>query len=704
VGCRPWVLCILLCAAAGAAPTRAVDSMPPPFAAVRDAYRPSDVSLLDRHGEPLHQRRIDKSVRRFGWVALEQISPALREAVLRAEDRRFYAHGGVDVMALVAAGLDGLRRDVRRGASTITMQVAGMLDASLRSTQGRRSLQQKWRQMWAARAIEAEWSKEEILEAYLNLATFRGEIQGVGAAAGLLFGKLPHGLDRTEGCVLASLLKRPSASASLWEKRTRALCADDDEGELKRAVRAVTATRGQASHVSLAPHAARRLLPDGLLTPEVRSSLVAAAQRVAVASLRQNLLALRERHAADGAVVVVDNATGEVLAYVGGSGDLSSAVHVDGVRARRQAGSTLKPFLYGLALERRLLTASSLLDDSPLELPVAGGLYRPQSYDGSYRGLVTVRTSLAGSLNIPAVRTLALMGEEIFVQRLRQLGFRNLSEEGDYYGPSLALGSVEVSLWELVNAYRTLANGGRWSVLRWQSAATPGLEPDFSAETREVYSPAAAFVVADILADRDSRATTFGTESVLSTRYWAAVKTGTSKEMRDNWCLGFSQRYSVGVWVGNLNGEPMHDVSGVAGAAPVWREVMDWLHSDEPSLEPNPPAELTEVASAAGHEWFLRGTEPMPLKPSVRPVRVLHPVSGTVIALDPDIPRSRQRMVLQAEGARPDLRWRLDASDLGVVAGATMWEPIPGRHTAALVDVDGAVVDSVAFIVRGAVE
>jgi hypothetical protein len=182
-----------------------------------------------------------------------------------------------------------------------------------------------------------------------------------------------------------------------------------------------------------------------------------------------------------------------------------------------------------MALEQRLLTAASLLEDTPLDLSVLGGLYHPTNYDERFRGLVTVRTALAASLNIPAVRTLELVGAEAFVQQLRRLGFEGVSEAGEYYGPSLALGSVDVSLWELVNAYRALANGGVWSPLHLM-ASEPEAKP-----ARRVFSEQTAFLLSHILSDRDSRSVTFGLENPLATHFWSAVKTGTSKEMRDNY-------------------------------------------------------------------------------------------------------------------------------------------------------------------------
>ena len=179
-----------------------------------------------------------------------------------------------------------------------------------------------------------------------------------------------------------------------------------------------------------------------------------------------NCVTAAQQNAEDGALLAIDNASGEVLAWVGSSGALSAAPEVDGVTALRQAGSTLKPFLYALAFERRDLTAASLLDDSPLAVTTGNGLYVPQNYSAEYRGWVSARMALGGSLNVPAVRTLVRIGPDALRDRLYEFGFKSLSENGDYYGFSLALGSADISLLMLANAYRTLANGGRWSPLR----------------------------------------------------------------------------------------------------------------------------------------------------------------------------------------------------------------------------------------------
>jgi penicillin-binding protein 1C len=477
---------------------------------------------------------------------------------------------------------------------------------------------------------------------------------------------------------------------------------------------------------ALAPHAARLLFAragNGAGQPPLRASIDRDLQRFALEALRAQLEALAGRRVRDGALLVVDNRTGEVLAHVGNTGAGSSARFVDGVSAPRQAGSTLKPFLYQMAIEQRLLTAASLVDDSPVDLVAPNGLYVPKNYDRLFTGWVSLRTALAGSLNVPAVRTLMLVGPEPFADRLRALGFADVKEGGDYYGYALALGSAEVRLSQLVNAYRTLANGGVASPLAWVPG---GAEPGAA---RRVLDPAAAFVVTDMLADRTAGARTFGFASALSTRGWSAVKTGTSKDMRDNWSVGFSDRYTVGVWVGNFDGSPMHDVSGISGAAPVWQELMDYLHRNAPSVAPGAPAGVVrQVAQAvpqprpgplpvsvsvsaaaadappAGQpEWFMAGTELTQVERVRRTdaPRIVYPGAGIVVAIDPDIPPSQQRLLFSAGPGARGLHWRLGTQRLGPADRPHPWQPLPGRHRLQLVDSEARIVDEVRFEVRG---
>jgi penicillin-binding protein 1C len=685
----------------------------PTFDEVKRDYAASDALLLDRNGVVLQALRMDKKVLRLPWVALDDLSLAMRDTLVLAEDRNFYEHGGVDWKAVVAAAWGNVTRRSKggRGASTLTMQLAGLLDPVLKPAKdGSRTLSQKWNQMGAARVLEKTWSKPDILEAYFNLVPFRGELIGINAASQRLFGKHPSGLDRNEALLLAALLRGPNASGDKVSQRActlgRSIAGDVDCKVLHDLAIASFESSYQVPQQDLAPHLARRLLAKP--GEHVTSTLSKNLQRFALDAVQQHLMALKERNVEDAAVVVLDNATGDVLAYVGSSGKLSAAGAVDGVVALRQAGSTLKPFLYELALEKKLLTAASILDDSPLNLTTPSGLYIPQNYDKDFKGPVTLRVALGSSLNVPAVRTLALIGLEPFHNNLRDAGLDSLTESAQFYGYSLALGSAEVSLLSLSNAYRVLANGGVWQPVRFKLDEARG-------KGLRVMDARASFIVADILADNNARALTFGLDNLLAVSSWAAVKTGTSKDMRDNWCIGFSERYTVGVWVGNYSGASMWDVSGVTGAAPIWHEVINYLHSDRPGSAKKPPAGLVErevkmdtAVESAHKEWFISGTEPGELNihatfASTRTPHIVYPGKGTLIAIDPDIPAGHQLVEFAASPQPHDLRWELDGDALPTDEGQVLWQPKSGQHHLILQDVAGQELDRVGFDVRGGV-
>ncbi len=659
---------------------------PPTYAEVRARWHPSEAQLLDRNGDPVHELRIDRHGRRFAWTPLDEISPALTQAIVTSEDHRFWSHRGVDAIAIVSSAARAIHGGRSRGASTITMQVASLLDPSLGRSQARRTLLRKFRQILAALALERRWSKQEILEAYLNLVTYRGELQGIGAASRVMFGKAPHGIDSAEAVVLAALIRAPNARRESVAIRANALgrvfgSSVPSRGAIASSLDSAFSSRGDYARVALAPHLAERLLNGE--NGSARCTLDRELQRFVIDTLHRQIVDVRDRRVDDGAVIVVENSTGEVWAYVGGAGDLSNAPDFDAIRAPRQPGSTLKPFLYALAVDKHLLTAASLIEDTPLELPEQRGIYRPLDYDREFRGLVSMRTALASSLNVPAVRTTDMVGVEVFADRLRRLGFSGLVEEGDYYGAALALGSADVTLWQLVNAYRTLANGGKYSELRLTSDAD-------TQKPIQVYSPEASFVISDILSDRASRSTTFGLENSLATRYWSAVKTGTSKDMRDNWCVGYTDKFTVGVWVGNSSGAPMRDVTGITGAAPTWLNVMNYLHDRFGSGQiVRPPDVALGKVSFPGavepsrQEWFVAETEPNSSLSNLDDAnpQILSPAAGTIIALDPDIPAVAQRVVFEASMGARNSRWILDGHALAPVQGTLLWTPTPGAHT-----------------------
>ena len=750
----------------------------PAFDEVRADFRPSDTVILSREGEVLQRLRTDTTVRRGQWVPLAEVSPALRTALVLSEDKRFFEHSGVDWRAASAAAWGNLWNQRTRGASTITMQLAGLLDGDWRQGPGGRTVVQKLGQTVAAQVLDRRWRKDQILEAYLNLVPFRSELVGIDALSRTLFGKAAHGLDDREAAVAAALVRAPNARPALVAQRACGVLRDMQATSSARPAQRATpaparvdcdaldlfttaALQRRAFDASegVAPHFARYLLrqrsgKDGAVPERVPSTLRAPLQRFAVQSLQQHLRELRGRNVEDGAVLVLDNATGAVLAWVGSSGQLSQASEVDGVLALRQPGSTLKPFLYAQAIAERRLTAASLVEDSPAQITTASGLYIPQNYDRQFKGWVSVRTALAASLNVPAVRTLVMVTPDAFHRQLGAVGLP-LRESGDYFGYSLALGSPEVPLLHLTNAYRTLANGGRASpvagtlanggrssAVALSDVAKPRFAPALDAR--------AAFIVGDILSDGNARARTFGTDSVLATRFWTAVKTGTSKDMRDNWAVGWSERYTVGVWVGNASGAAMHDVSGTSGAAPIWSAVMGFLHAREPSRAPKAPLGLARTAvrfgpvapqpgspdprgggqplEAARDEWFVQGTQQAlfaidsvassaypssasgqndPKKsapdaaasPAGLPPRITAPAPGTIIALDPDIPPARQRLQFTATGNA--VQWRLDGKTLGR-GPRVAWLPWPGRHVVQLTDAQGKVLDEVRLEVRGA--
>jgi len=680
----------------------------PAFEDVRAGFVKSDSLLLDRNGNVLHELRTDKTGRRLDWTPLADISPSLVWAVVASEDARFYQHEGVDYRAIGSAALSMITSVHKRGASTITMQLAALLDKSLQNKKERRTLTQKIRQMNAARDMETRWSKNQILEAYLNLVSFRGEYQGVAAAARGFFGRNPHGLDQPQSLLLASLIRAPNATADMLNKRAAQLntqlgwtvSARHLSGEIHSLTSGIHQIRPRTG---LAPHVARRLFKDRTAQSVIVCTLDGALQEYTLDMLSQQIAALAGQNVQEGAVLVLHNQTGEVLAYVNYSNRSHATGYVDGVLAKRQAGSTLKPFLYATALENKTLTAASVLEDSPLDVAVLSGIYQPENYDSAFHGPVSARIALASSLNVPAVRVLSMVGPESFLRRLRLLGIKDLDESGDFYGLSLALGSADVTLWELTNAYRSLANAGRWN------EATL-IQAQFNPKTsRHVFSAQTSFIVSDILSDRKARSLTFGLENPLATRFWTAVKTGTSKDMRDNWCVGFSSRYTVGVWVGNYSGEPMWNVSGITGAAPVWTTVMNYLHRNKPGLRPTLPGGLNRavIPTAAGsheEEWFLTGTEPVVTLPRTARMnpRIIYPPSGAILAVDPDIPSSVQKVFFTADAQDGEsLSWELNAIPLETAGKAVPWTPRAGKYSLAIINKERKTVDTVHFEVRG---
>jgi penicillin-binding protein 1C len=733
----------------------------------QQTHQSSESHLFDRSGLLLHSLRASALRRQLDWTPLNSISPALKAAVILAEDRRFYSHSGVDLLAFSSAAMQNLKGQPLRGASTITMQLAGLLQqiqsgAAQNSQFGeapgslnrRRSVLAKLSQMRAAWSIERQASKDQILEAYLNTLFFRGELQGISAASMALMGKQPIGLNQREAAVLASLIASPQAKPARVAQRACQLitrlerqvsetmggpagpeqpAAQTCEPELMP-VSFLNRPQRVARQRAMAPHLAVKLLR---FEPAVTSTIDARIQRLALRSLQEHLRELQSRRVEDGAVVVLHNPTGQVLAYVGSSGEYSEASEVDAAVALRQAGSTLKPFIYALAIERHAVTAASLLDDSALAISTGDAQYQPQNFNNEYRGWVSVRQALGSSLNIPAVRTLAMLDLNETAGYLKAVGLHSLTNSGDHYGYSLALGSADVRLIDLTNAYRTLANHGLYSPVSY--LLNPPKETIRSHASRNqshaVLSVGAVQIVNDILADNNARALTFGLDSALRTPFKSHVKTGTSKDMRDNWCIGFTEEFTVGVWVGNASGAPMRAVSGVSGAAPIWREIMVGLNSLRGDYQAATTSDslhrpsvlssdvLTQTVRYLGHnepprqELFLAGTqtsliqlEPAGVQPTrfsnAQQARILQPLNGAIYSMDPDIPLKNQRLKLQANlanHANGQAFWLLNGQRIRTAESGAHWADLkltPGRHLLSIVDAKGRALDAVRFEVR----
>ena len=647
------------------------------------------VAFTDRSGIPLGTV-LSSGASQAVAVPLERISPYFIEATLAAEDRRFYHHGAVDWIAAARAAWQTVRcLCVQSGASTIDMQVARM---QFSIGDGVRA---KVTQIWNAQRIEAGSSKAAILNAYVNRAAMGGNIYGVEAAARAYFGIPAHDLDLAQSALLAGI---PNAPGQLDPRIDWAAARARQGYVLSRMVadgmiaspQAAVAAREQLHLRTQSGDlvAAQQLLfaiaaRDARISLPVRTTIDLPLQRFVQAQAQEVVAALASHNVTQASALVIDNRTGDVLAYLGSLDYFDDAYlgRNDGVQALRQPGSTLKPFLYEFALERGAITPRSVLADVPSSYAIPGGeIYSPEDYDRRFSGPVSVREALANSLNVPAVRVLSRVGVPAFLNRLHTLGFQHLQRSPDYYGLGLTLGAGEVSLWDLAHAYVTLARGGNEIALR--TTADQPIEPGV-----QVGNSAAWELSTDILADRYARAKAFGIGSVIDMPFPAAVKTGTSSGYRDTWTVGYTPEYTVAVWVGNFSGAPMQRVAGVSGAGPLWNRIMLHLyrHRDPPQFVRPPKSELVETAldptialdSRSYDEWRIQQDA------TIGPLRILFPHDGDTFedrlaARDPR--RAQQQIAFRI--SRPphtQIVWALNGDTLARGPGDVYyWTVRPG--------------------------
>ncbi|MEH2297103.1 penicillin-binding protein 1C [Nostoc sp.] len=532
-------------------------------------------------------------------VPLNQVSPQFTHAILAAEDGSFYHHGALDMKAVIRASKEAIHaKKVVSGASTITMQLARMLDPVPRSFSG------KMQEIWLSWRLTAGMNKDEIFAAYINRLPMGGNIYGVEAAARTYFSISASELNLAQASLLAAIPNNPTYFNPYqhWERLKQRQKYVLNRMVLEKYISGAIAARTHTEKVVFqsrqrgiiaAPHflfwlANKMSETQTEENSPIRTTINLPLQQFVEAQVQQVIYSLAANNVHDAAALVIDNRSGEVLAYVG-SPDYFNEVKLgrnDGVQALRQPGSTLKPFVYELALEKGLIRPNSILADVPAHYAIPGAkLYSPTDYTERFLGPVRVRIALANSLNVPAVRVLEKVGVETFLERLHQLGFEHLNQTPEHYGLGLTLGSGEVSLWELAHAYLTIARLGDATPLVSTFSKSPLSTPDSPLPNNHTIWQ----LITNILSDRHARATAFGVDSVLNLPFPSAAKTGTSSNFRDTWTVGFTTDYTVASWVGNFNGEPMRQVSGVTGAAPLWNRIMLHLHEhQEPADFPSP--------------------------------------------------------------------------------------------------------------------
>jgi penicillin-binding protein 1C len=640
--------------------------------------------LTDRAGRPLSVT-YENAWNLHEVVAFHEVPTLLREAFVQAEDQRFYHHGGVDWIARAHAALQNLRAGrVVRGASTISEQSVRMLQPRPRT------LWSRWIEGIQAGRLEARFSKAEILAFYLNQVPYARQRRGVAQAARDYFDRDLETLAPGEMLALAVLVRSPvrldlvrgtrAIEAPLLRLAERMHRAGALSARELRAVRGEGLALTRPAPPVAAAHFVRfvrmQQATRSRRPARVTTTLDAALQERVQRLLDRRVERLRGRGVGDGAALVVDHLSGEILAWVdAGSFEDSEGGQIDAVLAPRQPGSTLKPLLYALAFEKGW-SAATLVEDAPIADAVGHGLHLYRNYSRNHYGPLRVRLALGNSLNVPAVRAIRFVGRADFLERLRRAGVTSLRAHPDHYGDGLALGNGEVALLELVHAYATLARGGRFEPLRWTvDPVAPRDAP------RRVYDPEVSALIADILADPEARELEFGRGGLLDFPVQTAVKTGTSNDYRDAWALGFSHRFTAGVWMGNLDRRPMQDVTGSRGfrSAAVWKtDASAGAAASLPAPIARPPT--SGSARATRRERTARSTTRL-RTPTTRRARRREPRSHRCVwsaphraCISPWIHAFRMRSSASRCGSplRPPMRASIGSSTIG------WW----GRHRA----------------------
>lgn len=675
----------------------------------RPSIPQGSLEIVDRYGQPLRTFvPEDNQINRP--VSLDSVSPTVILATLAAEDKRFFSHPGVDLQAAARALWQNTRHGrVVSGGSTLTQQLVRILEPRPKTWHG------KFKEAFQALVLEHRASKREILETYLNQVNYGNGCKGIEAASRVYFEVPSRDLSLAQAALLAGIPKSPTNGEPIRHWKTtigrqqtvlRRLhdwgWIDSESYRFAAAERMIISKRRRPW---LAPHFTDQIRqrlaqsgqrPQGAVITSVDAGLQETLEKLLIEHLKQ----LTAYHVTNGALLVLDNATGDILAWVGSANffDEHHQGQVDGVTALRQPGSALKPFVYGLAFSQGMRTSDILPDE-----PLFDQGYMPKNYDETYHGLVRMREALACSYNVPAVVLGQRLGIDPILHILHEFGLKSLDRPAEHYGLGMVLGNGEVSLLELTNAYASLARGGIWMPVHFLGSD--------SGETRQVHRALdreSAYLVTDVLADNAARAPAFGLNSPFHGPFVLAAKTGTTKDYRDNWAMGYTPDWTIGVWVGNFDGKPMRGVSGITGAAPLLRDAA-FAVAERYKTRPFPvPSGIREreVCPESGklptpdcpslmREMFRVDHLPTEVcdmhhaslsthSTSSEGLKIKFPVEGDIFKINPRMARSAQRIRLESNVSDPTARvgWTVDSRRVPAEGSVGWWTLQPGRHTA----------------------
>ncbi len=650
--------------------------------------------IYDRTGKVVLYELFDPTGGNRTNVSLDQISPYLVDATIALEDKTFWTNEGVDYLGMGRAVLNMLRGQQLQGASTLTQQLVKKVLIPERETESRTNLELKIQETIMAREISQKYSKKQILEWYLNTIYYGNLAYGIEAASEAYFGKHAKDLTLSEAATLAAIPQYPALNPidnpeEALKRRDIALDRMTTEGyiteEEASAAKAQKIEVVQKKFDIKAPHFVfyvRRYLEDKYGPDAVNkggwsvyTTLDYDLQTKAEEIARNQITKLTEekRNVTNASVVVIKPSTGEITAMVGSvdyfNRDIDGQVNI--AVSDRQPGSSFKVFSYLQAFEvgaqdgTRLTPASVVYDVRTAFEDPPNPPYVPENYDRKYHGPVRLRTALASSYNIPAVKVLDMVGIRNVLDLAHRMGITTLDKN---YGLALTLGGGEVKLLDMTYAYSVIANGGVMAgqpvpeqeqrpgyrkldpvaVLKVVDADGNIIEEYKQPQTERIVSEQAAYLITDVLSDNNARAPAFGLNSVLKLARPAAVKTGTTSSWRDNWTLGFTPDYTVGVWVGNADNTEMEHISGITGAAPIWHDVMEYVHRNlevKNFVEP-PGISHVNVCLASGllptpecpqvvREIFIQGTEPTQPDNIWKPFRIFVPNGKLATAFNP---------------------------------------------------------------------